>query len=76
MKTDYYDAQFEPNEKYYCWENSDYEISIRSRSASHAVVNGILSTREPIRKDEQGNEYIQFRSDFGRTQTYYAFSKC
>ncbi len=76
MKTNHFNTHFEPNTRYYCWENSDYEISIRSRSATHAIVNGLLRTREPIHKDDQGNEFIQFCTDFGRTQTYYAFAKC
>jgi len=76
MKTDYHNTKLEPNAKYYCWENSDYEIRILSRSASTAVCQGLLKTREPIRQDEQGNEYVQFRTDFGCKQTYYAFAKC
>ena len=76
MKTDYFNTKFEPNTKYYCWENSDYVISIRSRSATHAIVNGLIRTKEHISKDEQGNEYIRFTNDFGRNQTYYAFAKC
>ena len=75
MKTTFKNVKIEPHTRLYAWENSDYTIKIHSRTASHAIVEGILRTKEPIRTDENGNEYIQFRSEFGRTQTYYGFAK-
>jgi len=74
MKTTYRNVKISAPCSLYCWENSDYTIRIIRRSASSALVQGILQTREKIHTDEHGNEYIQFRSPFGQTQTYYAFA--
>lgn len=61
--------------KYYCWENSDYTIEIVRITPHTATVRGLLVTKEKIRTDENGNEYIRL-GDECRRQTYYAFSKC
>jgi len=76
MKTTHKNVKIEPHTRLYAWENSDYTIQVFSKTASHAIVKGLLTTKEPIRTDENGNEYIQFRSDWGSTQTYYGFAKC
>ena len=61
--------------KYCCWENSDYTIEIIRTTPKTAVVRGLFTTREKIRTDENGNEYI-ILGDVYRKQTYYAFSRC
>lgn len=57
--------------KLYCWENSDIEINIASVGKTFATVKGLLTTKERIQTDENGNEFIKLG-----WQTYYAFSKC
>lgn len=76
MKSTSLAVKIQPNTTLYAKENSDYTIRILSRSDKTAIVQGLLKTREQIHTDESGNEYIQFRSDWGRTQTYYANATC
>ena len=67
--TDNQNVKLSPG-KFYCWENSDYEIEVLGVAAGFAIVHGWKITSEPIRTDFRGNEYIRIEN-----QTYYAFAK-
>jgi len=69
MKTDYSNVKLSAG-KYYCWENSDYEIEILGVVMGMAMCKGWKITSEPVRKDAQGNEFVRLGN-----QTYYAFAK-
>lgn len=69
MTTDNRNVKFTAG-KYYCWQNSDYSIEILGVVMGMAMCKGWKVTTEPVRKDENGNEYIRLGN-----QTYYAFCK-
>ena len=56
--------------KFYCWENSDYEIEVLGSAAGAAFVQGWTLSTEKIHVDKNGNEFLKIGN-----KTYYAFCK-
>ena len=67
--TNNYNVKFKPG-KFYCLQNSDYEIEIIGIVAGYAIVKGWKISHERIRIDEQNNEYIRIEN-----KTYCAYCK-